>query len=92
MVFTSVTVLGQGNLQAHLQVSSSLSYFHFVVSFSPALIALLLLLRVAYNQVGLLRYLLLPLVSSTLFPDIYRVMEEISSDCYSSLFYKYCII
>ena len=81
MVFTSVTVLGQGNLQTHLQVSPSLSDFHFVVSFSAALIAFLLLLRVADDQISFFRYLLLPLISSTLFPDIYKVMEEISSDC-----------
>ena len=81
-------MLGQGDLQAHLKVSPSLNNFHFAVCLSAALIALLLLLRVANDQVSLLCYLLLPLISNTLFPDIYNngkgdIMEEISSDCVS---------
>ena len=86
-------MLGQGNLQTRLEISPSLSYFHFVVSLSAALIAFLLLVRVAHYQICLLRYLLFPLFSNILFPDIYIVsMDKISSDCTSDWYDSTCYV
>ena len=97
VLLTSVTVLGQGDLQARLEVSPRLSNFHLAVRLSAALIAFLLLLGVADDQVSFLRYLLLPLISNTLFPDIYNngkgdIMEEISSDCSTILTMQHSIV